>query len=61
MNQPNHQDYYVARAASSRGLAERAADPMIAAIHAELASRYDLLAAQPEPKNAAAMRMIQAA
>ncbi len=46
MNQPNYQDYYISRAAASRSLAQRAADPMIAAIHAELADRYDVLVAQ---------------
>ena len=46
MNQSNHLDYYVARAATSRDLARRAADRSIAAIHAELATRYDRLAAE---------------
>ncbi len=46
MNQPNYQDYYMSRAAASRNLAQRATDPMIAAIHAELAARYDVLVAE---------------
>ena len=48
MNQLDDQDYYVARAASSRDLAQRAASPGIAAIYAELATRYDVLASGPE-------------
>lgn len=51
MNQLNDRDYYARRAATARNLAQRAADPAIAAIHAELAHRYDLLVAQPEAKN----------
>lgn len=51
MNQLNHHDYYLTRAAASRDLAGRAADPAVAAIHAEFATRYDLLAAQPERRN----------
>ena len=46
MNQPDYQDYYLSRAAASRSLARRASDPMIAAIHAELADRYDVLVAR---------------
>lgn len=60
MNQPNDQEYYVARAASSRDLAQRAATPMIAAIHVELAIRYDVLAAQPERTNARTLTLVQA-
>lgn len=44
MKYQNHQDYYVARAAKSRDQAERAADPAVAAIHNELAKRYETLA-----------------
>ena len=50
MDQPNYQTYYVSRAAASRGLAQRAANPMIAAIHADLATRYDALIEQTAPQ-----------
>ena len=60
MNQLNHQDYYVTRAATSRALALRAADPSIAAIHADLAKRYDILAAQPESEKDLVIQIIQA-
>jgi hypothetical protein len=48
MNQINHQHYYAARAAAARNLALRAATPAIAAIHATMAVRYDLMANQPD-------------
>lgn len=48
MNQTSHQHYYAARAAAARNLALRAATPAIAAIHATMAVRYDLMASQPE-------------
>ena len=47
MDPLGHQDYYAARAATARDLARCAADPAVAAIHAEFATRYDFLAAQP--------------
>ena len=47
MNQSNHQEYYVVRAAASRDLEQRAKNPAIAAIHAEFATRYEQLAGQP--------------
>lgn len=60
MNQSDR-DYYAARAATARNLAQRAADPAIAALHAEFATRYDLLAAQTEWTNDGATRRVQAA
>ena len=60
MNQQSDQDYYVARAATSRDLAKRAADPASAAIHAELAIRYDKLAVRPERQDGGRMTTIQA-
>lgn len=42
----NFREYYLARAETSRRLAEQAASPNVAAIHAELAERYRLTAAQ---------------
>ena len=60
MNQPNNQEYYVVRAAASRDLAQRAGNPTIAAIHAELATRYDSLAAQPDQTIDGAMTGVQA-
>ena len=41
MDQLSNHECYVARATSSRGLAQRAASPVVAAIHEEMASRYD--------------------
>lgn len=41
-------DYYAERANVSRDLARRATAPNIAAIHNDLASRYDALARRPE-------------
>lgn len=61
MKQSNHQDYYVARAAISRDLASRATDPSIAAIHFEFASRYELLAEQPEQRIESKLTVVQAA
>lgn len=60
MDQPNHQQYYVARAATSRDLAQRAADPAISAIHADFAKRYEMLAAQPGQGSDGAMTGVQA-
>lgn len=40
----NNKDYYVARAAVSHRLARKAINPTIAAIHADLADRYERLA-----------------
>ncbi len=59
MSQSNHQDYYIARAANSRDLARRAADPAIAAIHTNLAMRYDLLAAAPDQKSVVTLGGLQ--
>lgn len=39
-------DYYVARAATERARAKAATDPNVAAIHAELATRYDEVVAR---------------
>lgn len=41
MSQPNQGDYYARRAASSREAERQAASPSVAAIHGELARRYD--------------------
>lgn len=60
MNQSDR-DYYAARAATARDMAQRAADPAIAALHAEFATRYDLLAEQTERTNDGATRRVQAA
>lgn len=60
MNQQNHQEYYVERAATSRQLAQRAADPAIAAIHIDLATRYEALAGQSEPTIVSVLTRVQA-
>jgi hypothetical protein len=44
----NRKSYYTTRAQQSRELANRAISPPIAAIHLELAEKYDMLAARPE-------------
>ncbi len=46
MDEFNNHGYYLARASAARDLAQRAANPAIAAIHQEMASRYDHTAAQ---------------
>ena len=60
MDQLNHQDYYLTRAKASRELAEQAADPAIAGIHSEMASRYDEMVARLE-RNDGTDRSSQAA
>ena len=61
MDQLNTYDYYVMRAEHSRDLAQRAASPGIAAIHHDLAERYDELVAEIEAHFAASVREAQAA
>ena len=61
VNQPDHRDYYIGRAAASRQLAQRAANPAIAAIHTDLAIRYERLAAQSDGTIDVAMAGVQAA
>ena len=46
MDEFNNHGYYLARASAARELAQRAANPDIAAIHREMASRYEITAAQ---------------
>jgi hypothetical protein len=46
----NTQGYYELRARRERELAEAAADAKIAAIHSEMAERYDVLAAGARPR-----------
>ncbi len=48
MIQPNDRDYYGARAASARKMARQASDPAVAAIHSELATRYEVLSTRPD-------------
>ncbi|MEO9130694.1 MAG: hypothetical protein ABI240_05740 [Sphingomonas sp.] len=45
MSDANDREYYAARAQAARALSEGASDPGIAKIHAEMAERYELLAA----------------
>ena len=40
--------YYAERARAERELSERATDPQIAAIHAELADRYEKMSLRPK-------------
>jgi hypothetical protein len=46
MNDIDIRDYYVGRAEAARRMAEQAASPNIAAIHLELADRYEAVAHQ---------------
>lgn len=46
MSSQSNAEYFAGRAAIERGLSESAADPRAAAIHAELAARYEELALQ---------------
>jgi hypothetical protein len=48
LNELMDRTYYAARALASRNLARQAANPAIAAIHADLAGRYEVLAARPD-------------
>ena len=52
MDQSNHHSYYRTRAKVSRELAQRAVSPGIAAIHSELATRYEKMIAQLEQDGA---------
>ena len=45
MTEQSDQEYYAVRAAVERALSDTATDPGIAIIHAQLADRYELLAA----------------
>lgn len=60
MDQLNHQEYFRSRAATSRELAERAASPKVAAIHQELAMRYETLSVEFGHAPAGAARFVQA-
>lgn len=53
-------DYYEQRSAKSRELAAKAVDPKIAAIHLEMAERYDLLASSKAeaPTGHATLRIV---
>ena len=46
MDEFNNHRYYLTRANAARELARRAADPAIAAIHRDMANRYETTAAQ---------------
>ena len=47
MSSQTNAEYYAGRAVIERGLSESATDERAAAIHAELAARYEELALQP--------------
>ena len=53
------QEYYIMRAAICRSLQLRAASPVVAAIHADLASRYEQLAVQPGRNDTAMVTAVQ--
>lgn len=61
MKCPDHRDYYLTRAATSRDLAEQAVNPKVAAIHAEFAVRYHEMAARSDRENGVAVAAVQAA
>lgn len=59
MSRQAHTEYLAARAIAERRMGQAARDPRAAAVHAELAARYEALAADPslelpEPKRATA-------
>lgn len=56
-----NQEHYAARAAAARNMARRAATPAVAAIHAELASRYEQLASRPDRNNEIILTGVQPA
>lgn len=60
MEQVDDRLYYLNRAQVSRELAQRAANPAVAAIHVEFAARYSQLATRSEQRNGGTM-MVQAA
>lgn len=60
MNHFNHDSYYRMRAQASHMMARRATNPAIAAIHAEMATRYETKVAEIERSSPTA-RTAQAA
>lgn len=54
MNLLNNREYYLSRVEKCRSLAERAASPQIAAIHSELATRYERTLSTMAPETSAA-------
>ena len=48
MTDSNNKEYYARRAARAKELAELAVEPTIRKIHAEMAARYEALAAGTE-------------
>ena len=46
----NTQEYYVYHSRKARELAAAAVEPKMAAIHMEMAERYDLLASELKPR-----------
>lgn len=52
-------DYYASRAANAREMEKRAISPSVAAIHAELARRYDFMASLSLEKAEAIMTVSQ--
>jgi hypothetical protein len=51
MPETNDPEYYRSRVASARAMAEAAQDPAIKAIHARMASDYELLASDASQRN----------
>lgn len=49
MDQGNHREYYLTRAAASRAMAVRATDPLIAKVHEDFATHYDEAATRIAP------------
>ena len=48
MSKQDHSEYFAARAIAERRLSQAATDPRTAAVHAELAARYEALSADPD-------------
>jgi len=47
MSMKHNNEYFAARAIAERRMSEAATDPRAAAVHDELAARYEALAAEP--------------
>lgn len=61
MSDLSNEVYFAMRAASSRELALRATNAMVAAIHLELATRYEAMAAASTPSEPLIITEVQAA
>lgn len=61
MQHLNHQDYYLARAKAAHEAARRAVNPAIAAIHLDMADRYERAVSELQDTALPSLRIVQAA